>query len=83
MCNAWCFLIDTGGSSYTYTNILNSTGYRPSQLITYTGAYQNSFTFTDNISVPYSQNYYLGVGQTNELNQYVSNVYYSATLVQF
>ena len=84
MCNAFCFLIDTGGGSYTYTTITNATGYKPSQLISYNpSSFQNSFTFTDNISVPNSQSYYLGVGQNNELNQYISNVYYSATLVQF
>ena len=84
MCNAWCFLIDTGGSTYTYSYILNSTGYKPSQLISYNASnFQNYFTFTDNISVPSSQSYYLGVGQNNELNSYISNIYYSATLVQF
>jgi hypothetical protein len=78
-CNCYCYLHSVSYGGDFYTNMRNN-GYLSSFQITTLSSYPNYLTFTDTISLPYADTYYLGAGQNSSGGQY-GGIFIGATLV--
>ena len=78
-CACYCYLhsVSYGGDYYT---TMKNNGFNSSFQITNNSSYTNYFTFTDNIYLPYTDVYYLGVGQSSSNNN-SGGCFISATLI--